>query len=450
MSSDPNVFGGVSGQAPSIPEELVFVPKREAVRARLINQEDSPLNGTVFGPGSIIQLAIPSSRRGYVDTRSLSIKFDFVITTVAEANLSVVFNDSGFSVIDSFASYIGSYPVDNIGGYGDLANTLLNMAISPSHKAGLSSTIQCATTGTTAGIQLAGVAAGTYRRTVVLPLLSAFTTMKMLQMSAVGADIRFDITLANTIDAISKHITNRAITANNVDVGYTLQNVTLQYNLIELDASGDAVVASLRDPSIPLTLCGRTWKRSSAIIPLGTNGNQDYPQTVKMSSMTSILARFRFNTGVHNNTRASTNPNLASYQFFVGQQVLPSRPVYLDAANAAGAYAHALKECLSSRRMWATSYAGSCINTGFNTHQGAAVPTTGVTTGDFASTFVLGVETEAFPQSGDDLLSGTSTNNFGLRLQFAAATDVLCVLDYFAEHDVIVKLVAPGQAVVFM
>jgi hypothetical protein len=459
-----------------VPHDMIPTNKPLSIPARMTNVSVGACNGTTFAPGSIVQLQIGgcNQRNTYLDTRSLTVTFDVVVNVVqGEAGFRMVVNDTAYSFFSSMNSYIATYPVDSISGWGDVSTFLLNLGINTSEKASLGRVIGAAPDGSTTGHVMNMAAVGEYRRTFTLPLMSFFSSTKFMNLGSLNSDIRFDLTLAQTLDAVTRCLTPAIVaptafgdvvtTVNaintavlnprgvlpvaNVALGYTVQNIRLQYSIIELEGSGVALVESLRQqeqPGAMTTYFGRSYKTSTVSIPNGTTGNFDANVCMKLASLTGAYARFRWLTAVNTNVRASTNPNAGSATWQIGNTM--DKPVFLDQVGQAGGYADAFRSLATSRAAWGGAKAGSAIawNDWYHTHQAANADETGVRIGTSQSSFALGYEGEAFPQ--EDFVSGTAVNNVALKLQFAAAT-ALTLCDIILEHDVLVSI-QNGQVIV--
>ena len=137
-----------------VPDDIIPTNKPLSIPARMTNVSSNACNGTVFTPGSIVQLQIGgcNQRNTYLDTRSLTVTFDFVITIpTLEATLGLYVNDTAFSFFQSMNSYIATYPVDSIANYGDTGTFLMNLGINSSQKASLGRVIGASIDGMSTG-----------------------------------------------------------------------------------------------------------------------------------------------------------------------------------------------------------------------------------------------------------------------------------------------------------
>lgn len=448
--SDPSSIGVQLPQG--IPEDLVYTPKAVAPKGRAYEVELAPTNASTFAPNSVAQFNLGAGRKGtYLDGKSLTLKFDMTFTSAAEATANVAINDTAFSFIDSLVTYVGGQTIDSIQNYSDIATLLLNLGVSSSQKSALGRVIGASDNGNNAGHVINVATAGTYRRTFCLPLLSFLTSTKMMDLGDLGTDIRFDITWASTMNAISKYLNARGTPmVTNLGVDYQISNVSLIHTIVELDSAGQAMVDSMKSPTGTLYF-GKSFRYSSYTIPAGATGEMVVPGNQRLSSITAALARFRTISSTSYNSRSSVNPNSLYYSWRFGSVQIPQRNVPLDQAGQCGGYSQAFRNLMACRNMWSSPAAGCALNAtdDYFTHEAAAVATTGIAVQtDSTGQFALGADTEVFQNRGM-LLAGTSTlaNPFFLNLNVGTALTNACTVDIWAEHDVILSVGAGGVTV---
>jgi hypothetical protein len=358
--------------------------------------------------------------------------------------------------------YSGGTTLEVINRYGDVANLLMDIAMSPSQKAALGRVVGAAEDGSSAGHTItvaASAAATTYKRTYVIPLMSFLSSTKMIDLGELLQGFRMEITWAAENVACRKYSSNGTIATNAPTSTYTISDVGLIHTLVELDQSGVAMVNSMKDPVNGTLYFGKSYRYTS--MPISAAGEVTIPGNQRLSSITAAFARFRnLSTSTTLNSTASVNPNASYYQWRFGSVVMPQRVVNLDQND--GGYGHAYRNLMSTMNLWSTSSSGCSVgyaaggNNYYYVREGGAVASNGVIDDATINTgalgggmFAIGLDTELFSNRSDVLLSGTSTlaAPFYLTLNISATPAATVVADIWAQHDVIMQVRA-GQVVV--
>lgn len=457
-----------------ITSDLQYTNKAIAPKGRVYESVVNPSNASSFAASSMAVIELPTARSGsYLDGKSLALRFTvtFVVTGTDTDNY-ISISDMANSFIDSITLYAGGQVIETISNYGDIANLMMNLAMSPSQKAALGSVIGADSNGSVYGHTINISTAGTYVRTFVLPLMSFLSSTKMIDLSEILSGLRFEITWASTANSYYRWKTNigsGSVGTNVINASPNtnyISDVGLIHSVVELDQSGVAMVNAMKSPEGTLYF-GRSFRNTQ--YSLTAAGDQTIPGNNRLSSIVAAYARFRTKSSTTTiNTRSSANPNAGYYNWRFGSVQFPQRNVNLDTND--GGYAHAYRNLIQSVNSWATPASGCAlgflppqtVTTGvptvasassyYNTREGGANTLTGVLDDALGfGTFAIGQDLELFANRGDVLLSGVSTlaSPFYLNLNVLTAPSATCLVDIWAHHDLIM-VVRNGQVQVIV
>lgn len=464
--SDPMATGLVN-LPQGITSDLQYTNKFIAPKGRVYESVVNPSNASSFAASSMAVIELPSARSGsYLDGKSLALRFTvtWTITGTDTTNyLSIA--DMANSFIDSITLYCGGAVIETISNYSDIANLMMNLAMSSSQKANLGSVIGADSNGSVYGHTFDVSTAGTYKRTFVLPLMSFLSSTKMIDLSEILSGLRFEITFASQANSYYIWKTAQGTSGANTAT-HTITDVGLIHSIVELDQSGVAMVNAMKSPEGTLYF-GRSFRNTQ--FSLTAAGDQTIPGNNRLSSIVAAYARFRTkSTATNANPRSSANPNAGYYNWRFGSVQFPQRNVNLDTND--GGYAHAYRNLLQSVNSWATPASGCALgflppatvttsvptvasaSSYYNTREAGAVTGSGILDDALGfGTFALGVDLELFANRSDVLLSGVSTlaSPFYLNLNVLTAPSATCLVDIWAHHDLIM-VVRNGQVQVIV
>ncbi len=463
--TDASSIGVALPQA--LPSDLSYVPKPVAPRGRAFIVNTFPDNAQSFQAGSQGIFSIAGSRSGtYLDPKTLCLKFtvNYTLAGVSTDTSYIQINDTANAYIDSLALYCGSTSVELVNQYGSLANLLMNVGMSPSQKASLGRVIGAAEDGSPDGLAFSiapSAASATYKRTFCLPLMTALATGKMIDMSEITQGFRYEVTWASETAATRKYTSNATPSTGAPTATYTITDAQLVYNMVELDAAGQAMVAASKDPANGTLYAMKSYRYTSA--NLTSAGELTAPCNWRLSSITALFARFRhLSTSTVYNSLQSVNPNLLNYVWRVGSVNIPQRVVTLDNTNTGvggeAGYADAYAKLLSTMHLWSSSASGCAIGYSsggtnrFFVREGGAVANQGIAddaAGATNGTFAIGQDTELFSNRSDVILSGMSTLAQPAFFQAVCGTapGASVVVDLFSQFDLILQI-RGGQAIV--
>ena len=138
--SDSSSLGNI-GAHQALTGDMMLGLKPSAPRSRSYRVSTAPNNKQIFGPTDCIHVDIPTSRPNtwYHPAQSY-LKFSVqCASTVASYGIDGAYVDnSAYSFISRLDVYNGSNLLETISQYGALCNTILDVTLTESDKAGLS------------------------------------------------------------------------------------------------------------------------------------------------------------------------------------------------------------------------------------------------------------------------------------------------------------------------
>jgi hypothetical protein len=442
--SDPSAINIPVNTA--LTSDLLYGLKPSAPKSRSYRISIAPLNKNVFAPLDQCIFEIPTGRPGtYLDNSETYLKFSVQCASTAGSAVGgsgVYLENSAYSFFQRIDTYHSANLLESINEYGQLANFIIDTSLTKSDKEGLSSMIGTnssntfvntgaayAQYGSSTITQSAGdrsgmsLATGTTLANSIpycftLPFFNGIIGVNASKCCPVGqlnSPIRIECYLASLDDAI--YYGTAGAGAN-----WQLVNVELVCTFIEL--SDDIP----HDKSTPTYISTKSWRQASTYMPSGTSGEFTTLLPFRFASLCGLYARFlNQSTAVQgaNATasyrKSSINPNISSYYFRCGSQIMPNKPVYLINGSLVGTGSEGYAELLKSFHALSTSIGNSAIP--FNQYNVCATATQAWTApyapgskasgtiDTHANSFAIGLELENFSNRSDTILSGISTLN---------------------------------------
>ena len=484
--SDPSALNIPTNQA--LTSDMLYGLKPSAPKSRSYRLNISPINMSVFSPGTQIIFEVPSGRAGtYLDNSETYLKFSVQCTSTvacAVGGSGIYIDNTAYSFIQRVDTYHSSNLLESINEYGQLANFILDTSLTKSDKEGMSSLIgcngvnnytnnqaayaqynntqPCQTAGDRSGMSLASVATASGISTAIpycftLPFFNGVigvNASKCMPVGLLNSPIRIEAYLANLDDAI--YYGTAAAGAN-----WQIVNVELVCTFIELS---DEIP---HEKSQPLYISIKSWRQASTYIPASTSGEFTSLLPFRFASLCGLYTKFLNQSTAVQGANAtasyrkgsSISPNLSSYYYRCGSQIIPNKPVYLMNGSLVGTYNEAYAELLKSFHALSTSIGNSAIpfaqyNVASTASQGVTASfqpgakTTGVID-THANNFALGLELESFSNRSDTILSGVSTLNtqifftgvIGSGLSAGGASAYNFTAHFFANFDAILVIV---------
>jgi hypothetical protein len=276
----------------------------------------------------------------------------------------------------------------------------------------------------------------------------------MIPLHQLVAPLNCQFTLSANDDAIYYG------TGAGVGAVWQILNAELVLQFVEID--DDKFNHS--DPTVPRYIASKTYRQVSSTLAKGSSGQQEILVGLRCASLTQLIARFRNQASATQGANgtasyrlgSSVSPNLNSYYWRVGNEIIPRKPVYLQNGVFAGTGAESYAEVSKSFHGLGSSLCnGSITHHQYNvidpsnnassnwiTAYGPLAKTalTGPDTANNA--FSISTELEVFSNRSDTILTGLSTLNAPvyLSLNIQTGTSTSYVVDIFGQMDVVLVI----------
>lgn len=258
----------------------------QANKAVKVTPRIPPKNGAVFEPGTTMRLEFPA--QGYVNTQNTTLEFDVTLAGYTALGTSVArFQNNIQSIFERGRLMYGSTPLEDLIKYNVIVRALTEWTstnqtgsmdqtsiaegcggVLTGHDGvtgfGLINTRQAYIQGVdgtgsgfgsipnAAGTSISGRTACTRRYQVNLAF-GLFTQDKLLPTKFMASQLAIELTLAAAADCIFGYPATGAGTAATVEPTYNVTNVNLIPEILEFDASYDAMfLKGLREGGVPI------------------------------------------------------------------------------------------------------------------------------------------------------------------------------------------------------
>lgn len=403
-------------EQPSIVSALYYDRKPEAVAARTIRSSLAPSNGASFAGhnAQTIRLSVPCGVNGqFLNPQQTFLKLSVTPTTACAVDGSI------YQMIQRLTITHNGVQLENIDGYGFLANMLLDLTVDAQQRAN-DQQIMLGTTSGTAGIPLTAGAKTWFN----FPILSSLFTMqdKYLPVGSCVGDLNIEITLDPAA----------FVWAPAVNASYTVADVELMTEIVVLTPGvtktiNDTTMA--RDGAFKIPLV--QWRNYNTTIAGGqTAASMLVP--FKLLSMKNILVGMRHQESVTSISASKWTrvggSNLKQYWWQVSGEQKPARPVN----DVYEAY------CELQKSIHDLSIGNGNSILSRDTYK--------------ADRFMIGLELEAFSHRSDAI--NTGINTMGINIHFAPeftepmASNKVTRVDFYAHYDSILTIDSTGQCMV--
>jgi hypothetical protein len=386
------------------------------------------------GQTNQVHFAIPSQKNSFLNPHNTYLNFTYILTGTQEnGKVAAICNGTGSSFIRNLSTQCGSVELENISSYNALACIVDDFQPS-SRKTRLGSILEDSAidTNSVRGTKLGNaislaVLPTTEKRRICIPLLSSSIGQLADKYFPVSNDLgtRLRITLEDPMIALYNNLTTKT------DLGYKLENITLELEYLETDPS---TYKSLeRESNNIMKVHGTGIANYQTTISSGsTHNNILIP--ARFSSLKNYFTMFRLSDDVASSTAGGKNStgcrvrdNVSSYQYKISGKSYPNLKVNVDSFTGAESMMETLK----------------CFHALHNTAQDVVFNRTQYTQNDSTSeegAFVFGIDFEENGMSSQ-MMSGIDTNgsNSFLSLEHSAACSDLTV-DTFAFYDQIIEI----------
>lgn len=444
-----------------LPKNLKYGSKVESAISRSYRTNIQPQNGTgPYNLGDTITINIPTRANLVLVPSESYIKFKTTITSGAAANNFRWGSGGAHSIFQRIRVWSGSNLLQDIDNYGLLADIMYNMQVSTDSAMGKMNvtagtrndlvTVQAATFTPSAGLssfqvnsgELIGAAtsvasAGTVSETYCLSLISLVGTLCAANyfplFAATSAPIRVEIQLvSNLVQAMAVAQSTAVSTAQLTNVEYVAQ-------FIELGDQAMSMIYGGLDGQ-PLQFCVPDWRnyQFTSALANGTATNINMPIPAKFSSLKALVCTTRPNgTGLATFFPFSSNvEGFNNYQFRLGSQVVPSKPVdtvqecFIEAQKALAS----LSDLNYQPSIEKVSYSQSIPVASVDSATSVSSASSGC--------FYVGIDLESYAgASKDTIFSGYNSNTDDIYWSptfTAPAAVAACRFDAFANFDSVI------------
>lgn len=359
----------------------------------------APVNGSSFTAQQ--QVIFQFANRGYLIPESVYLRYK--LTSVIGATATGIVGTPAYTPIQRCETQFGSVTVDSINNYNQVCNMLVNGTMDWAQKYGNGinygySSTDPATTEEMDGRILLANATDAVTLACPLPCLLTNVADKLLPLWAMPT-----ISMVFTLDALANMLLNTTTVTS-----FTLSNVELCYDFIELGSEVDAMVRSM-GPKIYIK--SQSFSNSSVIVPAASNGSQSYIFNQRYASVKGAVVLF--SGGVNGLFDArDTTTNTGSISLNVSGVSYPQKPYSM--VNNKSAIIVEFKKVMGSIYDKNNSVA-------INILEFSAVDAT-VTTLTKPGKFYIGFSLQKLHSNA--LLTGISTNNSNISVNIEQSTAV--------------------------
>jgi hypothetical protein len=484
MSLDPST--SLSSQVPvqtSLTSDMMLGLKPSAPKSRSYRVNLPPSNKAVFTALDQMIFDVPTGRPGtWLDQSQSYLRFSVQFSSTAAANATyggtgIYLDNTAYSFFQRMDIYHSSNLLESINEYGQLCNYVLDQQLSMSDKAALSPMIgsnpvnlfvnavnppalnsnvtPILEAGNRSGLAVGSVA-GAYTGipyTFTLPVMSGVigvNASKMIPLKDLSSTLNVQFWLSNNDDAIYYGTAGAGATWQIVNAELCCQFVEINDDHFN-SSSGTQYIST------------QSYRHVSSYLPAATSGQIDVLVGLRCSSLNQLIARFRPHSAAVQGVNAtaayrkssSVSPNLSSYYWKVGTEMIPRKPVYLLNGSFCGTGAEGFAEISKSWHALGSMVCnGSITHTMYNVSRDAisgfaamygptaknatAVPDTAY------NAFSLATELSVFSNKQDTILSGISTLNAPLYLTLVINNGATAasnfVVDIFGGLDMILVI----------
>jgi len=416
-----------------------------------------PDNAGPYSPQQIISLTL--GQRGWLDPKSLSIRYKCVVVTNANASNVAMIGTPVYTPFQRLNEYCGGQTISSVNAYNQTAQALVCGSYSVSSKYGLQNCFGYTNADNTnpnmdgrliKPYTTAAVTTDTFF--VSAPLIASMIggCEKMLPLFAVP-QLRIELTL----DALSNMFYTGAGTvaqASEAPTSITLSNFELCYSMIDMGAEIERYTLS----SAPqLKLKSKGYNNSAVVLPSGSVGSSSLVFNQRFSSIKSAFilpASTSYNKwgDFMDVTNSGTSPAVpgggGDYSLTIGNVSYPQAPLS-TALNRSGILQETRRAfgCLfdsdNNNSINAVEY--NC-NINYENDGNADVRTT---TWYEPAKFIVGVDLDKVAWEDRTLMSGVSTfgTSISVNLNLAVATTQPANIGLLLVYDAILVIDTAGK-----
>ena len=454
----------------AVSSDCLFNLKPSAVRSRSYRANILPTNKNTFNPGDLAVFYIPGGRRNtYMDPQQSFLRM--TVKNNDSSNMMVLDNNFG-ALINRLDIFHASNLIETIQQYNVLWDYVLDCQLNESQKKGYSSSYgfnpnsSVTISGSITTPRCGAVIAKSTQVTGCFPILSGSVGLgcdKFIPIGQMADDIRLEFTFENLLNscvyiadtASTTTISGALVASESTASQWTVTNMELCIQIIELSDEGQAMVESVTPFDRPVYLHGNSWRHMMSTLPSASSGMYSTLVGARFASLKTmhVLPRraSELNTTNSFSLASRVNPNFSQYWWRIGAYIIPQKSVNLINASTTGGYGEGFIEL---QKAWhALNHPEYASSLPFNLYNVAdAADTTvgngGVTVGGSTSlsinnAFALATELETFAQRNDVLLSGMNTLASQVFFEANISTALSAnnyTLDFYANYDHILVL----------
>ena len=421
----------------------------------------SPINGSAFGPSSIIQFDLV--QRGYLVPESMYIRYKLTVTGgTAGVRTNFIRGTPVYSFFERSEVIVGSQVVESVQNYHQLCNMLVNCKMNYGQKVGLANSfgynVDTATTAdqfnfglaSTNAVPfvsnlangynlLAATAAAPLSIFLAAPLGNILSNADHLVPLKFMPSCRVQLSTAALATAI------QTLGGANGIANYSITNCELCMDVIEFSPMVDQAISSMGNGAI--TIRSQSYLSSGVTLPAGSQGSLEFLFNQRLASIKSLFTHLSGTVAtVSLNTLFDsvdcTGTNGGDYQWFVAGTPYPPRPIS-TVLNKAGA---------SMELSAAFGPTHDLLTSNFSIHplEFNAGNTT-VTSQNLCGKFFLGSNTEKISTNGA-LLTGISSQGspISFRVSIGTATTNAQVIQLICLYDALLQIDIPSRTLSVM
>lgn len=407
-----------------IPKNALYQGKKESAPGRRYRTNIQPQSGSSFTAGQTITINIPTRANTLLIPSESTLNFNTTVTSTA--NQLRLESCGAHAFIQRIRVYHGSNLLEDIDAYGVLSKVLMDYVAPEDMIHGKGNILM----GTRAGYWVTGATVGTDCEALpvnsgaiittaqvqtynlnLISILGSLSAAKYLPLFAMtSAPIRLEIQLVAKAE-MALLATSAAVSA------WTVDNVEYVGEFLEL---GDSAIATIMNASSPLQYVVPSFRNYQWVSStLGTGSQIAMPIPAKFSSLKSLFVTSRNSTDATGQAGyfplASLKNGLASFQFRIGSQVVPSKAPSTNAEFAIEAF-----KCFAS--LADLNHQPSIDVAAFNTTRNN--PTTApLAYSSNSGSFLIGLDCEVYAGADkSEIFQGLNTNTDDIYLNATYGT----------------------------
>ena len=437
-----------------VPSELVFDLPSSMLDSRKIEQRIQPYSQSTYNSaGQVAKFTIPQTDRTLISGQTMYLTGNLDIS-----GLTGTADTDTYAILGSFYSVFSRQVVNANGTVletierpGELVNMLLNMTMNSAEKMAQSNSfgtggqiplvtptsstasnnyIPDGTGNITFEIRSSTLPNNGTTLTFAIPIIGVFDAVKYLPMWNSNIDLEL------TINALTNWLTTVDGTGSLTNAGFSLYNLELVFDSIELSPESFGMVMS----NYPQKVVIKSQTYLAGTGALATNsGGQDISINARLSSMKQLFFYFS-QSDLADQSFGAVNPNANDVVFITNGKYYPQRPVKLT--NPSEVYMQ-IQKSFGSIKTYSHSGAIGKSELCRRNKANNWYFTPNKTKSDldkFGNKFYLAIDTEIINTNKNSLYNGIQTGvNSNIRLNIADSLDQSMTCYYWCAYDALLE-----------